>query len=275
MDKPFPSRPQSIGITFLIILSMLVFAFFYMELQNYFPEDISMLLYYIVAIGVPALLLHFKRKKEEGTFTYPIFKGKIRVYLLLGLVGLGLMFGVSSPIASLLPMSDWIREAFMQLANQRGWVSFMMIAIAAPILEEYIFRGIILEGLLKRYSAWSSILLSSFLFGLVHLNPWQFISAMIIGVFAGWIYYKSRNLLYPIFIHFVNNATAFVFMQFQEPEKYLDASITESYGGLTNTWLIITSSIILALLGIWGLNKALKATVSWNSMTVHKLEDIT
>src|SRR5690606_30966839 len=83
------------------------------------------------------------------------------------------------------------------------------IVIAAPILEEVIMRGIILDGLLKRYSPVRSILFSSFLFGLLHLNPWQMVSAMVIGIFAGWVYYRTRSLALPILIHATNNLSAF------------------------------------------------------------------
>lgn len=46
------------------------------------------------------------------------------------------------------------------------------MVIAAPVLEELIFRGMMLEGLLKKYSPVTSIIISSILFGVAHLNPW-------------------------------------------------------------------------------------------------------
>jgi membrane protease YdiL (CAAX protease family) len=61
-----------------------------------------------------------------------------------------------------------------------------------------IYRGIVLEGLLKKYSPIFAILFSAFLFAIAHLNPWQFVVGMVMGIFNGWIYFKVRNLLYPI-----------------------------------------------------------------------------
>ena len=79
---------------------------------------------------------------------------------------MALLFGVITPIDSLIPMPEILKKALLDLAGQNGIFSFLLIVIAAPILEELLFRGIILDGLLKNYSPLKSILISSFLFGL-------------------------------------------------------------------------------------------------------------
>jgi uncharacterized protein len=94
------------------------------------------------------------------------------------------------PVGSLIPLPEFMKQIVRELMSRNGFFSLLAIVIAAPILEELIFRGIILHGLLKRYSPFHAILLSSVLFGIVHLNPWQFITGLFIGCFAGWVYYR-------------------------------------------------------------------------------------
>lgn len=88
-------------------------------------------------------------------------------------------------------------------------LTFISIAIFAPILEELFCRGIILRGLLHHISPTKAILLSALMFGVMHLNPWQAIPAFILGIFMGWIYWRTNSLLATIFIHFTNNGFSY------------------------------------------------------------------
>lgn len=89
--------------------------------------------------------------------------------------------------------------------------AFIMVVVLAPILEELIFRGLILRGMLNaNISPWVAIILSSLLFGIAHLNPWQFLGAGMIGLALGFIYWRTQSLWLVIFLHSLNNFIAFV-----------------------------------------------------------------
>ncbi len=93
---------------------------------------------------------------------------------------------------------------------QGGPSTLIAICIIAPFIEEMLFRGIILRGLLQKYSPTKSILFSAVLFSIYHLNFYQMPSAFILGCFMGWIYYLSRSLWPSIFIHIINNFLVFI-----------------------------------------------------------------
>ena len=152
-------------------------------------------------------------------------------------------------------MPEFMQKIFLEFANQNGVFSFIAIVIAAPVIEELIFRGIILNGLLRRYSPVRSIILSSILFGIVHLNPWQFVSALIIGIFSGWVYYRTRKLSLSILIHLVNNLVAFVGMYFMDVETMMNTSLTELYGGSLNLILITIGAIGVSIFCVLLLRK--------------------
>ena len=84
--------------------------------------------------------------------------------------------------------------------------------IQAPIFEELLFRGIILNGLLNRYkrNKNKAILYSAIIFGVVHLNIPQGINAFIIGTILGGIYYYTGSMKLSIFAHFINNLFVFI-----------------------------------------------------------------
>jgi membrane protease YdiL (CAAX protease family) len=80
----------------------------------------------------------------------------------------------------------------------------------APILEELVFRGFILKGFLQTYSAKKAIVLSAILFGFIHINIAELdvihiLLTILIGLFFGWIYYKTNSLGLTILLHFFGN----------------------------------------------------------------------
>jgi len=97
---------------------------------------------------------------------------------------------------------------------------------------------------------------------LIHLNPWQFIGGFIIGLFSGWIYYKTGKLTLPIIIHFTNNLAASLGMFFTDSNDILDTSLREYYGGTINAFLVIIGAILIFLLSIYLLKNEFKKTTS-------------
>lgn len=93
-----------------------------------------------------------------------------------------------------------------------GFLMYFQTLITAPIFEELLFRGIILNGLLNKYknSSKKAIIYSAMVFGLVHLNIPQGINAFIGGIILGSIYYYTKSMKLSIFAHFINNLITFV-----------------------------------------------------------------
>jgi len=256
-EKIYPSIPQSWGIFGIAILGMFAFIPVNQELSRQFGEEFGMMVYYILSMSLPLSIAHFLRRKINGSSSYSFYKGSLHIYLLLIISMISIQIGFTLPLGNLLPMPDFMKDIFSKLSQYNGIYGFITIVIAAPIIEEWIFRGIILDGLLKRYSPLKSILFSSFLFGIVHLNPWQFISAMIIGSFSGWIYFRTRNLGYSIFIHFINNLIPFIAMVYMPADEMMDMELSDYFGGLRNTMIVILVAILVSIICIIQLKKSL------------------
>ena len=262
--KAYPkSTLQSFGIVGLVFVAMILFYPVQTALNDSIGLSPSFLIYYTLAMGAPLLLLHFLKKKEEGTVKYLMKPKDSAVVLLLIVATVALQWGVTSPIGTSIPMPEMFKEMFREMAEQmNNGYGLLAVAVMAPFFEEFIFRGVMLDGLLKRKSTWAAILISAALFGLVHLNPWQFVAAMVIGTFAGWVYARTRSLIYCMIIHFTNNFGASVVMYFNEDAASMDAELQEMYGGVTNMYVIIAASIIIAAVCISMLNKRMKMEVA-------------
>lgn len=84
------------------------------------------------------------------------------------------------------------------------WANFLIVVIAAPIMEELLFRKYIIDRT-ARYGEGVAIVLSALMFGLFHGNLNQFAYAFIIGMLFGFIYVKTRNIKYSIILHMIVN----------------------------------------------------------------------
>lgn len=255
LSTNYPNILQSFGITGIVILGMLLLSPANLILNDLIGKEASMLFYYLLAIGIPFGIVHSIRKGKTKINSFNVSLTNKRIIPVIAICSIALLFGIASPIGYLIPMPESIQKAFMTFGSQTGIFAFILMVIAAPILEELIFRGTILDGLLKVYSPVKSILVSSFLFGLVHLNPWQFVTGIVIGIFSGWVYFKTRNLLPSIIIHAAANLSGFGMRFILDVDSIMNKSLVETYGGWANLTLVILGSMVIVLICIYYLNK--------------------
>jgi membrane protease YdiL (CAAX protease family) len=116
---------------------------------------------------------------------------------------------VDNLFRTILPVPQMLVEIFNNMRGGEEHVlagGFLMVVVA-PVTEELIFRGLILKGFLQRFSVLKAAILSSILFGLVHLNPWQFVSGSLLGLLFAWWYARTGSLWPSLLGHaFVNGS---------------------------------------------------------------------
>lgn len=113
-----------------------------------------------------------------------------------------------------LQLPNVMEEEFLAMTDTI-W-GFFAIAVFGPVMEEVIFRRIMIDEFRKSTKrTWLAILISSLLFGLVHMNPAQIPFAFAAGIFFGWMYVQTGSMLPSIVGHIVNNSFAFLDMKYE------------------------------------------------------------
>ncbi len=84
------------------------------------------------------------------------------------------------------------------------WLIFILVVIVAPIIEEFIFRKLMIDKL-SRYGDTVAIIVSAVAFGLFHGNFFQFFYAAFLGLLLGYVYCKSGKIKYTIVYHMIIN----------------------------------------------------------------------
>jgi uncharacterized protein len=115
-------------------------------------------------------------------------------------------------MAGWIPMPESFRQGITQQMEQAYWLLFLLpVVVVAPVAEELFFRGLLLRGYLARYSATTAIWGSAILFAVFHLNPWQAIVALPLGVAYAWLALRTGSVLPSMLSHaMVNFSTNFL-----------------------------------------------------------------
>lgn len=202
-----------LGITILLVLSKL----YKITITDNYIEIISFM---ITGIGF-LLVLKFMRKnnisinrfvgkpyKKRFIFEFPVtlivtYLGSIGLIL----VTLFLMYCISPNIlddlqSNLVSKPPKLTTAFITI------VSFTGTVLLAPITEEFIFRGILMNRLYNKYGINKSIIYSSLVFFMIHMsiNP----MTLCLGISCGVLVYKYKSLIPSIALHSLNNLIVFI-----------------------------------------------------------------
>jgi uncharacterized protein len=213
----------------------------------------------LVALGgAVAFGLYLNRMSFRQAFSF----GAITILQALwaGMAVIGTSF-VLSEIDNVLrfvcPPPPAISEVFDMgfLEHGQPLSQLFLLVVVAPVTEELLFRGLILRGLLTRHRPLAAVLLSSLLFALLHVNPWQFVSTFALGVLFAWFYLRTGSLGLCMFGHAVTNGLYFLFLALPWEVPGLTHSL-EDHGAAFQPWFVDLGGTALLLIGVLFLIRA-------------------
>ncbi|HFI0053822.1 TPA: lysostaphin resistance A-like protein [Streptococcus suis] len=116
-------------------------------------------------------------------------------------------------IMDLQGIEDTANQLYIETILQKipAWLAFINFVCLPAISEEIIVRGYLFKKLFEKYKV-LGIVVSGLIFALLHgptdLGSWVLYSLP--GFLYGYLYYKTDYLIYPMAVHFINNAWAFL-----------------------------------------------------------------
>lgn len=169
------------------------------ELGNYNAIVYSVLM----AMALVALVVYLRCRGGKGSITIRHAGRGFNPNIILG----GLVWLLSAQFV-LDPLSLWF-PASEGSSVGRGVAAWASVMIAAPILEEIIFRGLVYETLRKRWSFVVSAAFSSVFFGVIHGSISAAVVAMVAGFIFCMLYERTSSIFATIIVHAINNLLAF------------------------------------------------------------------
>lgn len=176
-----------------------------------------------------------RSRPEDAVDSYRVESGQISTAMLAFMCAAATAAAaiVTEPLVKLIPTTGPVMGPFYESikagleALTRGplWISLLCTAVFAPVFEEWLCRGMVLRGLLRKTSPAVAIMVSGAFFALIHFNPWQAVPAFVLGCLFGIVYYKTGSLKLTMLMHCVNNTISVCLSQipaFQDKEYLCD-----------------------------------------------------
>lgn len=209
-EIPWGAREAWFGIAFLGIwigLSAAI-SFLLANAQQEVLAGPTMLLLEL-ALLIPVWWFVFRRHgagwKELGFRRFTWKDLGIGCGLLVGMYVFMLVYGIVLSVFNIEPDVNWV-EIFESQASP-GWLIFTVV-VAAPFLEEILFRGFIFTGFRNKYGWFTAMLISGVLFAVNHLQLVGLITYFLLGCILAYLRHSSKSLWPPIFFHMIINGVS-------------------------------------------------------------------
>lgn len=213
-DKEFSKVGGSLWLYIIMQLTLsFLFSFVAMPLIMYslyydysaINACIAMLISFISGIILLWFMSNsFKRSIQDLKFT---FKPKETIDTVAMMYFLNDAIGIIGVLLSKFGLPDTSPDFSLNGSVLFNTFTFISVVILAPIFEELIFRGMILQ-VLSKYNKVFAILVTSLLFGLLHLNMTQAVPAFFMSLILCYMCLKTDSLLVTILAHAGNNLLA-------------------------------------------------------------------
>ncbi|MBU3197225.1 CPBP family intramembrane metalloprotease [Clostridium algidicarnis] len=213
------------------------------------PKDLLSFLVPVISnilVIIILLKIYFKPNSDDKRSLDVNYTRSIKLYYLLMILLLTISFRLITlvsfnPIMNYLTskskMLHYIKEIVLQT---NPYLLILEVTLIGPIIEEILFRGIILNGLLKKYSKANAILFSSILFSIFHGNLPQMFNALFFGILLGLIYIKTKSLYAVTFSHIIANTSLYILKELEAFSPIITNSISlVILGSLTLTIFIV------------------------------------
>ena len=94
-------------------------------------------------------------------------------------------------------------DELRQLTRGGSPLLIIFIVVIGPVIEEFVFRGIVLRRWMAKSTFWRGVIGSSIIFAVLHPPFW--VGALVVGVFLSMLYLVTRSLYAPIAFHAMYN----------------------------------------------------------------------
>jgi membrane protease YdiL (CAAX protease family) len=206
----------------------------------------------VLAIGAAiAWGLRATREAPRPFFTIRPFAPALLPAIVTTTLGLALVLSeTDNIIGELLRLLPGFQD-YSHLLKLREYPlgAFLLLVIIAPLTEEYLFRGLMLRGLLTRQSPAVAVGITALLFGLVHANLPQLFLGVVIGAVFGWWYVRTGSLGPCLIGHAVFNGVACVAIQ--HPDSFSALGFTvPGHPVVHHPWWLTAGGVALTGIGL-------------------------
>lgn len=214
------------------------------------PMQLALIVAQLVAFGLVAAFIYKVRPAPSGGWPGLRGMGRLTAPKLVMLVLMAPCFALlanalGSLVIALIPSLEQTAQQQLQstkalLYPESTWLRVLAITSVvgtAPILEELLFRGVILPEQLKSSRVpWLSLAFNGMLFGLLHASPISMLPLTVLGAFLAQLTWMTRRLWPAILFHSLVNLTNGVILIELVPRYF---ALDQANPSLTSTLVMV------------------------------------
>jgi hypothetical protein len=263
----YPNVLQSAGLMLLLLILIAMISLIVNPIIEFHEESLGPYIILIQSFHICLCLLLIiaiaKHELKQRSFTkLDIFSVNpiqfSTVFYLIPLIFLGRFW--MEVVESFIPRSDALNaltnHRLAQYAESSIFV-FLPLLLLWPLLSEILFRGIILKGMLRKYTPAQAIIFSSLFFAISLFNPYSFLPLLISGLLSGWLFYRTNSIVPSYLALVLAQLHHIVYIVWAKPLHFsqvlmwknllLNDTLYYSLGGI---------SFLLTVLLLWRMKKA-------------------
>ena len=202
----------------------------------------------LLTIGIVWLIFVCRKKKMTKEICLRKIPGRTAVSVLVMGFGFNLLTGV---LFALLPeawVSSYEETSNIAFAGE-FWLVAITVGIMAPLVEEFVFRGLIYTRLRKGMPVAVAAVITELWFGVMHGHPLWIAYAAVNGLVMIWIFERTGSLLASMLFHFGYNLVAVI-------EMALPVNLPDWTG-----FVMLGAGAVLSAVSVYGFLKLPKAEV--------------
>lgn len=173
----------------------------------------------VLGLGLAFLIIHFIKRQYQSWSSHGSFQmtgrdlGYAFLYLVIGrLIIIGFAYLMEYFSGESTTANDAAIMAMMERASLSSVISLgIAVIVVAPLVEEFVFRGLFKEMLFPRHK-WLSLIVGSLVFSSFHMstNFWSFFIYFALGLLFCLAYYRRMNIYDAVLLHALNNIVGFI-----------------------------------------------------------------
>jgi membrane protease YdiL (CAAX protease family) len=165
----------------------------------------------VFILGITILVVRVFKFDRKKIFPFKLPLARSILPLLIAVAGMVVVIDYLTWVSDqLLPLPERYQTALDSIMSVTSPLDLayklILLSLIPGICEEIFFRGFVQTSLARLKGKWFGIMIASFLFALLHGNPWYFPLYFLLGLFLSWMYSASATLVVPIACHILNNA---------------------------------------------------------------------
>lgn len=233
------------GQTLIAIFAVLCIYIFHID---YASTSWFTLIGYMLSMVAPLIFYQIFILKPKGiNLQFDFKQNTFLTYLIVFPLMFGMML-IAEYVVTFVPIKGFFfGNLYKSFVAQMSGLAMdnvtmiLMTVILAPLLEEFLFRGLIQKSIVKTgLNPKVAILISAFIFGAFHVYPWQFVGAFLLGLVLGLVYEKTQSLVLPILLHAFNNLiSALLIMKYGASTTQTILPIDATYSFLIGVGIFI------------------------------------